>query len=95
MSRHIIVTLDDAKIIARVLKASRLGPDSGAVVRIVQRFESEEGADLVDMVEVLKKVPICAACEGEGQAEYCSSLDAQKQGRRLRRLLDRAAGARP
>ena len=90
-ARYIIITLEDAKRIAVFLRASLFSDTR----RLIERFEREEGADIEDIVARLKGSEICAACAIEGQASYCTALESQKQGRRLRRLLERARGERP
>lgn len=78
--KYIIVTLDDAKVIAKHLPN---GP-------IKDRFEFETGADIQEIVDRLKSMSHCHACEVEGQTHYCQVNYARKLGRRLRRLLERA-----
>jgi hypothetical protein len=97
--RYVIVTLEDAKHIAAALTWTRLvhtiavNTDALRIIeRIIDRFRREEGADIEDIVARLKGAGVCAACEIEGQAAHCTALEAQKQGRRLRRLLERARG---
>ena len=77
---YIVVTLDDAKSIAQHL------PDGG----IKDRFESEEGADIQEVVDLLTGMPHCPACQIEMQQHSCEVNFARKLGRRLRRLLERA-----
>lgn len=91
-TRYVIITLADARTIASQLRRS--WPFFGTR-RIIDRFDREEGADIEDIVARLTASGICAACAIEGQAAYCASLESQKQGRRLRRLLERARGERP
>ncbi|MBB3004334.1 hypothetical protein FHX57_006716 [Paraburkholderia tropica] len=84
--RYIIMELNDAKALA--LNASA-GFDE-QVARVIARIESEEGADIEDIVAQLKAIDACPACVIEGQQHSCCAWDANKLGRRLRRLVDRA-----
>jgi hypothetical protein len=61
-----------------------------SVEPLFKRIRDEEGADIADIVAQLKGLNICPACEHEGQQHSCQSLGANKLGRRLKRLLDRA-----
>ena len=61
-----------------------------SAIRLSERFDAETGGDLGEVVELLKGLPICAACDLEGQASSCQSVAAHKLGRRLRRLVERA-----
>jgi len=54
----------------------------------------ETGADMQEIVDTLRAMPICAPCSIEMMPSSCLVLVAQKQGRRLRRLLERARGER-
>lgn len=56
----------------------------------LNRIENETGADIVDIVQQLKTLEICPACQIESQEHSCNSLDANKLGRRLSRLVQRA-----
>lgn len=101
MPRYIVLTLDDAHAIATVLTLARRGDpidasekDRATLRRIEDRLTHETGADMQEIVDTLVTLRICAACEHEGRALFCASLDAQKLGRRLRRLLERARGER-
>ncbi|NKI68943.1 hypothetical protein GN109_05880 [Collimonas pratensis] len=84
--RYVILELSDAKALA--LNASA-GFDE-QVMRIIGRIEAETGADIEDIAQQLKDLEICLACEHESQQHTCESLTANKLGRRLHRLIDRA-----
>lgn len=88
--RHILVSLDDAKLIARTLRLVALFKPS--LLPVILRFEAETGGDFAEIVDRLKKTPICMACNHEGVPHACRSLETQKIGRRLARLLERAGG---
>jgi hypothetical protein len=89
--RYVILELSDAKALA--LNASA-GFDE-RVVRTIDRIEAETGADIEDIVTQLKHFEACPACVIEGQERSCCAWHAQKLGRRLSRLLDRANGIAP
>lgn len=84
-TRYVVMTLDDAKRAVATLP-------EGDPVR--ERMAGETGADMADIVRQLRDMPLCAACRIEAQESGCNVLDAQKLGRRLRRLLERARGLR-
>ncbi|EON14855.1 hypothetical protein [Pandoraea sp. SD6-2] len=84
--RYIIMELEDAKQLA--LNASA-GFDE-RVAQTMERIESETGADIEDIVEQLKAIEPCEACVIESQQQYCVCWHANKLGRRLRRLVERA-----
>ena len=88
--RYIIITLDDAKVIAQYMRQFQPAPYEVTHKRILDRFDQETGADIEEIVGLLKGMETCAACNIEGQAASCCALEAQKLGRRLKRLLDRA-----
>ncbi|MEX3764499.1 hypothetical protein [Paraburkholderia phenoliruptrix] len=88
--RYIIMELDDAKQLA--LNASA-GFDE-RVARTIDRINAETGADMEDIVAQLKGIDTCHACLVEGQEAYCVCWEANKLGRRLSRLVDRANGRR-
>lgn len=80
MSKHILITLDDAKYIADFL------PDGGLKDRLLR----EQGADIVDIVDNLKSIGPCIAAVIEHQQHRCGWTKANKLGRRLGRLVERA-----
>lgn len=84
--RYVILELDDAKLLA--LNASA-GHDE-RLQKVIDRINHETGADIEDIVERLKAMPMCEACAIEGQEEYCNCWSGLKLGRRLGRLVDRA-----
>jgi hypothetical protein len=87
--RYIILELEDAKALA--LNASA-GFDE-QVARVIDRIDAETGADIADIVAQLKGIKACPACVIEGQESSCCAWHANKLGRRLSRLVDRAYGA--
>lgn len=93
--RYIVLTLDDASAIADALHISALPERAqGNLLRIQERLRHETGADMQEIVDTLQKEEICYACKAEGVASSCAALTANQQGRRLRRLLERARGER-
>lgn len=96
--RYVILTLEDAKIVARALTAYALprvpNLDAEALIPITARLLGDTGADIEDIVAQLKGMSLCPACVIEGQERSCSAPEAQKLGRRLNRLLERARGER-
>lgn len=86
--RYIIMELGDAKALA--LNASA-GHDE-RIQRVIDRIENETGADVEDIVAQLKSIDACPACVIEGQQHSCCAWHANKLGRRLSRLVDRANG---
>lgn len=87
--KYLILTVEDAAKIARAL------PADGPLGPIAARLKADTGADIEDIVARLKAFDACAPCVIEGFEESCCAWEAQKQGRRLRRLLERARGERP
>jgi hypothetical protein len=102
--RYVVVTLEDAHTIASALSRTgahrgglrdQIGEDESARLgRIYDRLVVESGADMQEIVDTVASLPVCAACCIEGQEQSCQVWPAQKQGRRLRRLLERARGER-
>ena len=86
--KYIIIQLSEVKYIKELLK--EYIPKEKIPEKIIDRFENETGADIEDIATQLKKLPLCAACKIESQEDSCRSLDAQKLGRRLYRLINRA-----
>jgi hypothetical protein len=86
--RYVVLTLDDAKALA----AASTGVIN--VRQIRERLMQETGADMDDIVQQFKELEICAACSVEGQERSCVVHVARQQGRRLKRLLERARGER-
>jgi hypothetical protein len=92
--RYLVLTLEDARSILEVLDGSDAHGRNADLSRIRDRLRREEGADMEDLVRQLVDTDICAPCHIEGQSASCAVLWTQKQGRRLRRLLERARGER-
>lgn len=90
--RYLVITLSDAATIANALRKKWLANDDEQ--RIAERLRHDTGANVQEIVDLLHDLQICGACELEGQAASCKSIDARKLGRRLRRLLERARGER-
>lgn len=102
--RYVVITLEHAHLIAAALAhtgAHRGGlrdeageSASETLSTIYDRFLHETGADMQEIVDIIHDAKVCFVCENEGQARGCNVPDLQKQGRRLRRLLERARGER-
>lgn len=105
-NRYIIVNLADAKKLAESIRRHVIdyrGPyayvfsdllyDLRESMQFILRIGDESGADILDIATTLKKLPICGACEFEGQGHACESIKANRIGRRLFRLLLRAESA--
>ncbi len=89
--RYIILTLDDAKLLELSARGGAWSTEHAAqMALILDRIGDETGADITDIVDQLKQLPTCMACRIEGQERSCNCLHAQKLGRRLSRLVDRA-----
>ncbi len=89
--RYLIITKEDAETLAALLGA---GYVDDAATRILERLHADTGGDIEQIARILKKLEACAASKIEAQP--CSAqIDAQKLGRRLARLLERARGERP
>lgn len=84
--RYILMELSDAQRLAQAVPVLRRQP----VLKTFQRIMGETGGDFEEIANMLKALPICHACVVEGQHQYCNSLDANKLGRRLQRLIKRA-----
>lgn len=54
------------------------------------RADGDTGGDFLEIADSLKQMTVCAACNIEAQARFCVAIYAQKLGRRLKRLIDRA-----
>jgi hypothetical protein len=85
-ARHLVITAADAARLAAAL-AGATDPD---LRRIGDRLAVDTGGDMREIAGLLKHLEVCAACNIEGQARSCNSLEAQRIGRRLSRLIDRA-----
>lgn len=57
---------------------------------VLERLRTDTGGDLEEIASLLKKTEICPACLLESQERSCCSLETQKIGRRLSRLIERA-----
>lgn len=90
--RYVVITLDDASMIATALRESGLGAKSEGIARIQARLLHDTGAHMQEIADALKATEICGACSIEGQASSCSAIHTHKLGRRLQRLLQRALG---
>jgi hypothetical protein len=88
-SRYLIVRLADAQMIARLIRDS-LPNHPSELTPVVNRIFDETGADIEDIVARLKRLDVCAACVGESQERHCVCWGANRLGRRLSRLVDRA-----
>lgn len=93
-TRYVVLTLGDARIVANLHAPGEGGGTQGEVARVLSRLRTETGADMEDIVRQFRTMKPCHACVVEGQERDCNVLDAQKLGRRLRRLLERARGER-
>lgn len=101
--RYVVITLSDAQTIATALRylvdgnapAAELDRARANLTRIVERLRHETGANVQEVVDDLAALDFCSPCAIEGKERSCQILPAQKLGRRLRRLLERARGARP
>lgn len=89
MNYLLLSTEDAATIVAGF--AMRRRPRAGTpLARVLERLRADTGGDFEEIVGLLKRLPICGACAAEWQEKHCASLVANKLGRRLRRLVDRA-----
>jgi hypothetical protein len=88
--RYVIITLEDAKRIA-----NHLSLGAHRLRSIQARLAADTGADMEEIVQRLTKLSLCCPCVIESMERDCKVHLAQKQGRRLRRLLERARGERP
>ena len=86
--RYLLISADDANAIAAHLDDLEQ-PISRHMATIKARLEIEDGGDFEEIVRELKKLEQCAAgvIEGVGCG---AAFKAQKIGRRLDRLLERA-----
>lgn len=90
MTKYIIIKLSEAKLIYNILNKLPKSELENIPPELLERFNSETGADIEDIANQLKTMPICPACRIESQEWSCNSLDTQALGRRLYRLLQRA-----
>lgn len=97
--KYLLLSVEDALLLYGAilgLSMTQGGLPKGRITRIAERLRDDSGGDLRDIAARLKKLEICGACSIEGQASYCASLFANKLGRRLARLIERAdATAKP
>jgi hypothetical protein len=89
ITRYMILTVDDAKTLARLAFVQ-----GARVEALVDRVNKDEGAPIQEIVDDLKGLGPCVACAHESMERYCVSIEAQRCGRRLRRLLEIARGER-
>lgn len=86
------ITRDDAMLLALALQELPDGVIPQADhERLLQRLALDEGGNMDEVAHALKHLDLCAACQIEGRASSCSSIEAQKLGRRLARWLARAS----
>jgi hypothetical protein len=96
--KYLIITAEDAAEIYECLDGS--SHHSPEIDRLKDRLSPcggrphDTGAPIDEIVQALKHQEICFACSNEGVAGGCSSIGAQKHGRRLGRLLEIARGER-
>lgn len=91
MEKYIVIKLSEVKLLYSILNnLSENELKKKVPPELLERFNNETGADIEDIANQLKKLPLCPACILEGQERSCKSLDAQKLGRRLYRLIQRA-----
>lgn len=86
VKKYIILNLDDMKTILQYLQTN------DKTKNIINRFKNEDGGNIQEIANLLKKLDTCHACQVEGQERNCESLIARKIGRRLNRLIFRADG---
>lgn len=97
--RYVILTLEDARELVNHIVRSGVfkwlaDDETRGIIRIYERLRDDTVADIEDIVGQLKRLDLCAPCVIEGMPEGCCAHDAQKLGRRLSRLLERARGER-
>lgn len=85
--RYILLSVDDAEILAGILNITGLHEQES---RLFNRLTKDTGGDFEDIAAQLKKTEICCACEVECQEHTCTAIQTQALGRRLQRLINRA-----
>lgn len=90
--KYVILRLEDAQALSSHVQEASASPRT---MLVAERLKKEEGGDILDIAQQLKDTEFCGACIHEGRERYCTSLDAQKLGRRLRRLVERADHSLP
>ena len=91
--RYLVFTVEDVALLLRVFQGEPIPFDDAA--RIFSRLELDTGGDLEQIAEHLQTTPTCVACNHEGMEARCEAIGVRFEGRRLRRLLERARGERP
>lgn len=91
--QYIIMRLEDAKLLARIATLSEcLTGISPELKTILDRIKEETGANIGEIVYLMKHQNTCPACNFEGQQHSCVNIETKALGRRLSRLVDRAEG---
>ncbi len=87
MGKYILLRVEDAHALAdRIINGEPRANAKALALNIL----SDTGGDLREIADSLKDQEICGACAHENMERYCRSLGAQKTGRRLLRLIERA-----
>jgi hypothetical protein len=81
--RYVLLTVKDARSLA-------FAEDTENDRRVAASVNADTGGDVQGIANMLKGIAVCPACSHEGMAGTCNAVDAQKLGRRLQRLIDRA-----
>lgn len=90
--KYLLLSRSDADILSGMLIHALKGDveGTGRMGQIAKRMRDDTGGDFEEIAALLKKQDLCGACVIEGMESHCASLDAQKLGRRLQRLIERA-----
>jgi hypothetical protein len=85
--KYLLLTVEDAQALAA-------SPETNIDLQISASVNADTGGDFADIANQLKKLEICCACSHESMSALCVAPLAQKLGRRLQRLIDRADNRR-
>lgn len=86
MAKYALLNISDVRLIVEALKET----DNERLQSVRSRLASETGGDFQEIADRLKTLHTCPACSIEGQEHSCVRIAANFQGRRLKRLIDRA-----
>lgn len=95
MMKYVLLTVEDALLLALcVIEGLPCDERQLRAYAVAKNLRGDTGGDLEQITDTLKGLPICVACRHESMDKHCESLTAQKTGRRISRLVERAKARR-
>lgn len=89
--KYTLLSVNDANAIYSIIaKYTDTKALPGRAVNLIDRLCTDTGGDVREIALKLKSLEVCFACLNEGEGDCCAALLANRLGRRLSRLIDRA-----